>query len=467
MRFGYALPFALAMLLAGCAVGPNYKRPAVPVPGEFRGSAPNPAPGSIADTKWVDLFEDDALKQLIATALERNLDLAIATERIEQARARFGITRAEQFPFVNGQATFTTQQQSSQGAFRFLSPGTNSAASYTQVGVGLSWELDVWGRLRRLTESARAQYLASEEGRRAVTVSLVSDVMTNYFMLRERDLELEIAKQTRDAAENSLKLVVLRHNAGAATGLDEHQAEQFLYTATAQIAATQRDIEQTENALSLLLGGPPGDVARGRPLEDFTTPPDPPAGLPSSLLARRPDIREAEQNLIAANAQIGAARALYFPQISLTALFGGQSRSLGSLLSSPAQLWSIAPGAVLPIFNAGQIRSGVRLSEAQQRELVVAYRRSIYTALREVADALTAYQRTREQLAQQQQLLHALSESTRLSRLRYQGGIDSYLQVLDAERNLFQGELALAKLKLQVLGSYVQLYRALGGGWQA
>jgi multidrug efflux system outer membrane protein len=459
---------AICLFLTACAVGPNYKRPAVPTPDQFRGAAAQqPAPASIADTKWFDLFQDDTLKQLVSTALQQNLDLAIATERIAEARAQYGITRANQFPFVNAQATYSTQQQSSQGTFKFLAPGTNTAVSYTQIGIGVSWDIDLWGRLRRLSESARAQYLASEEGQRAVLVSLVGDVMTNYFTLRERDLELQIAKQTRDSAENSLRLVELRHNRGAATGLDVHQAEQFLFTAAAQIAATQRDIEQTENALSLLLGGPPTDIARGKALDDFTAPADPPAGLPSSLLERRPDIRAAEQNLISANAQIGAARALYFPDLSLTGLFGVQSRALGSLLSGPAKLWTLAPTAVMPIFNAGQVHAGVQLSEAQQRELVITYRRSIYTALREVADALAGYNRTREQTAQQQQLVNALSESTRLSRLRYQGGLDSYLQVLDSERNLFQGELALAKLKLQVLGSYVQLYRALGGGWQA
>ena len=457
----------LCLLMAGCAVGPNYHRPDVPTPPQYRGATTPAAPESLADTKWFDLFQDDSLKQLVSTALQQNLDLGIATERIEQARARYGITRADQFPFVNAQASVTTQQQSTQGAFRFLTPSSAPATTVTQAGIGLSWEIDLWGRLRRLTEAARAEYLASEEGRRAVVVSLVGDVMTNYFTLRERDLELQIANQTRDAAENSLKLVQLRHDRGAATGLDVHQAEQLLYTATAQIAATRRDIEQTENALSLLLGAPPQDIARGKALDQFAPPADPPAGLPASLLERRPDIRAAEQNLVAANAQIGAARALYFPQISLTGLFGGQSRALGGLLSGPAQLWTIAPGAVLPIFNAGQIRSGVRLSEAQQRELVITYRRSIYTALREVSDSLAGYSRTREQLAQQLSLVNALSETSRLSRLRYQGGLDSYLQVLDAERNLFQGQLALAKLKLQVLDSYVQLYRALGGGWQS
>jgi NodT family efflux transporter outer membrane factor (OMF) lipoprotein len=467
MRLRYSALAAPCLLLTGCAMGPNYKRPAVPAPDQFRGAPASTSPASLADTKWFDLFQDDSLKQLVSTALEHNFDLGIASERIQQARAQYGITRANEFPFLTAQASFTAERQSSLGSFRFIAPGTDLSASYAQAGAALSWEIDLWGRLRRLTESARAQYFSSEEGRRAVVVSLVGDVMMNYFTLRERDLELQIANHTRDIAQDSLRLVEVRHKLGAATGLDVSQAEQFLYTATAQIAATRREIEQTENALSLLVGRVPGDIQRGKELEEFTLPTDPPAGLPSSLLERRPDIRQAEQNLIAANAQIGAARALYFPQITLTGFLGGQSRSLTNLFTAPGRFWTLEPAAVLPIFNAGQIRSGVRLTEAQQRELVITYQRSIYAAFRDVSDALVAYQRTREQLAQQDQLVIALSESTRLSRLRYQGGLDSYLQVLDSERNLFQGQLTLAELRLQVMNSFVQLYRALGGGWQA
>jgi NodT family efflux transporter outer membrane factor (OMF) lipoprotein len=467
VRARYLALAGLSIALAGCAVGPDYKRPAIPAPPQFRGEPAGASGSSIADTKWFDLFQDEALKQLISAALEHNFDLNIAAERIQQARAQYRITRADQAPFLNVQGAFAAQRQSSVGSIRFVPAGTDLSASYTQAGGALSWDLDLWGRLRRLTESARAQYLATEEGRRAVVVALIGDVMTSYFTLRERDLELQIANQTRDIAQDSLRLVQLRHQRGAATGLDEHQAEQFLYTATAQIASIKRDIEQLENAMSLLIGQTPGDIPRGRDLDAFTTPPQPPAGLPSALLERRPDIRQAEQNLIAANARIGAARALYFPQISLTGFLGGQSRALTDLFTGPARLWTISPSALLPIFNAGQIRAGVRLSEAQKRELVIAYQRAIYTALREVSDALVGYQRTREQLGQQENLIHALSESARLSRLRYQGGIDSYLQVLDAERNLFQGQLALANLKLQVLNSFVELYRALGGGWQS
>jgi multidrug efflux system outer membrane protein len=453
-----------ALLLAGCAVGPNYKRPAVAVPDQYRGAAADAA--SLADKKWSALFADDALRQLVETALAHNFDLGIASERVLEARAQYHIQRADQFPNLAGQAGFTAGRTPGASSFQSLPPNASFQGSYWQAGLALNWELDFWGRLRRLSEAARAQYLATEEGRRGVVVSLIGDVMNDYFLLRERDLELEIAQRTRDIAQDNLRLVELRHARGAVTGLDVHQAEQLLYTATAQMASARRDIEQTGNALSLLAGKAPGEIARGKALEELETPAQIPAGLPSSLLERRPDIRQAEQALIAANARIGAAKALYFPQITLSGFLGGQSVALSRLFDTPERQQAIAPAVVLPLFNAGQIRAGVRYSEAQKREMVIAYRKAIYTGLREVSDALAGYSRTREQRTQQELLVQALTESTRLSNLRYKGGLDSYLQVLDSERNLFQGQLALAQLRLAELQSFVQLYRALGGGWE-
>lgn len=459
----FLLPMSLA--LAGCAVGPNYKRPATPVPPDYRGAAAGGSAASLADTKWAELFEDDALKQIIGEALRSNLDLAMATERVQQARARYGITAAGQLPAVLAQGQFTANRPSRIGSNRTV-PSGSLDSSYTQAGASLSWELDLWGRVRRLKESARAQYLETEEVRRGVIVSLIGDVAGSYFTLRERDLELDIARATRDVANRNLELVRLRHDRGAATGLAVHQAEQFLYTAAAQIASAERDIGQTENALSLLLGKLPGDIARGKPVDAFGLPVEIPAGLPSSLLERRPDIRQAEQTLIAANAQIGVAKAYYFPQISLTGFLGGQSRPLSELFTGPARYWTATPAAALPIFNAGAVRAGVRLSEARKREMLANYQKAVYTAFREVSDALIRYSGTREQRTQQDRLIHALEETDRLANLRYKGGLDSYLQVLDAERNLFQGRLTLAQLRLQELLSYVQLYKALGGGWQ-
>jgi len=454
------------VLLAGCVVGPNYQRPQVPVPPQFRSAPADTSAASLAETKWSDLFQDERLAALVSTALAQNFDLGIASERVEEARARFRITRAGAYPGLGVQAQFDADRNSRIGANPAVPVGESIDASYTQAGAGLSWELDLWGRLRRMTESARAQYLATEEGRRGVIVSLIADVTSNYFTLRERDLELEIAISTRGIAEDNLRLIRLRHDHGTATALDLHQAEQFLYIAGAQIAGAQRDIGQTENGLSLLLGQTPGEIARGKAVDDFGLPPELPPGLPSSLLDRRPDIRQAEDLLIAANAQIGVAKAYLFPQISLTAFLGGQSRSLMDLFTGPARQWTLAPAAVLPIFTAGEVRAGIRLSEAQKREMLLAYQKTIYNAFREVSDALVRYSDTREQRKQQDQLVRALTETARLSDLRYRGGVDNYLQVLDAERNLFQGRLALAQLRLGELVSYVQFYRALGGGWR-
>ena len=461
-----ALCCSLAVLLAGCTVGPNYKRPAVAVPDSYRGAAAAAAEASLADAKWPDVFPDETLKRLISTAIEHNFDLALASERIEEARARYRIAGANQFPFVYGGVSETGTQTAVIGS-AVNPPSTRpEAISYSQVGAALSWELDLWGRIRRLKESARADYLATEEDRRGVMVSLIANVAGGYFTLRERDLELEIARGTHEIADRNLNLVRLRHEHGAATGLDVHQAEQFLYLATVREASVERDIGQAENALSLLLGSLPGDIPRGKPIDGFALPPELPPGLPSSLIGRRPDIREAEQKLISANAQIGVAKANYFPQISLTGAFGGQSRALTELFTAPARYWTLAPGAVLPIFTAGQVRVAVRLTEAQQREMLTSYQKTGYTAFREVSDALIGYGRTREQRGQQDRLVEALTETTRLATLRYQGGADSYLQVLSAESDLFQAQLAQAQLRLQERLAFVDFYRALGGGWQ-
>ncbi len=317
---------ALSLLaLAGCTMGPNYQRPKVELPGGFRG-APTSAgmTTSIADTKWQNLFHDQTLNQMIESALAHNFDLQIAAQRVEEARFQLGITRANQYPFVNAQAGFTGTRSSGLASLP-VPPGTNLSASFTSLGAALSWELDIWGRLRRQTEAARATYLASEEGRRAVGVSLVSDVMETYFQLLEQDLELEISRKTLGLANDSLKLVDLRRQRGAASGLDVSQAEQLIHTAGAQMAAAERTIAQSENMLSLLQGSEPGPQARGRKLEEIQVPAELPPGLPATLLERRPDIRQAEQNLVAANAQIGAARTLYFPQLSLAPSSAGRA----------------------------------------------------------------------------------------------------------------------------------------------
>jgi multidrug efflux system outer membrane protein len=460
------LLIAGTLLLSGCVMGPNYQRPKLDTPAAFRGADAPAGEVSLADSRWSDLFKDPVLTDLITTALRQNYDIRIAAERVLEARAELGITDSDLFPTLDVNGTFAANRNSLIGSNRFLPAGVSNDVSYTQLGFRLGWELDVWGRLRRLRESARAQYLASEEARHGVTTTLVADVTAAYLALREFDLELEIARKTRDLGEDGLRLTTLRQQSGAATALDVHQAEQVLRSASAQIAASERSIAQEENALSVLLGRAPGDVPRGKRLDELAAPAEVPAGLTSTLLTRRPDIREAEQTLIAANAQIGAARALYFPEISLTGFMGGQSRALTDLFTGPARQWSVSPVASLPVFNAGRLRSNVKFTEAFQRETLARYEKTIQTAFREVSDSLIAYRKTTEQLEQQQLLVTALSESNRLSLVRYQGGLDSYLQVLDAERNLFQGQLAEAVVRGNSLLSIIQLYRALGGGWQ-
>ena len=459
-----AVTLLAAAVATSCTVGPDYKRPPVELPVTHRGAGQTSA-ASLADVKWFELFNDDRLTKVVDTALKQNFEVRIAAERVLQARAAYGITRADQFPAVDVSGGVTALRNSQVGATRGIPPGVDTSVSYTQFGFSLGWELDVWGRLRRLSEAARAQYLATEEARQAVITTLVADVTDTYLALRALDLELEIAARTRDVASNNLQLIQERRNAGIASGVDVQQAEQLLYTATGQIASLEREIAQAENALSLLLGQAPTDVPRGRPLEAFQAPPSVPVGLPSALLERRPDIRQAEQQLIAANAEIGAAKAEYFPRISLTGFFGGQSRALAELLTGPGRIASASLGATAPIFNAGKTRANVRLAEAVKGEAVVNYQRAIYTALRDVADSLAGYVKTSEQRAEQERLVQALRTSAQLSTERYQGGLDSYLPVLDAQRNLFEGELQLARLHQQQLSSIVQLYRALGGGW--
>jgi multidrug efflux system outer membrane protein len=458
-----------AILLTSCAVGPNYKRPVVPAPAQYR--QPEPIAGasdksSLSDLAWSSLFRDEVITNLVRTALTQSYDLQAATQRVLEARAQLGISRSQLAPQVTASGGFTAARTSSIGSFNFIPPGTNLADSYTQAGLNVSWELDIWGRIRRLNESARAQYLAQEEARHAVISTLIADVITTYLTMRELDMELDIGRKTKEIAENGLKLTNLRKERGVSTGLDVRQAEQLLYTATAQIAATERAIAETENSLNVLLGQNPGEVPRGKSLVQLVGPSTIPAGLPSDLLERRPDIREAEQTLIAANAQIGAAKAQFFPQISLTSVLGVQSRALGDLFSGPARNADIAPAGVLPLFNAGQLRNNLRLTEAQQREAVANYRKTIQNAFQEVSSALADYDKNRQQRSQEELLVKALEDTDRLSTLRYKGGLDSYLQVLDAERNEFSGELTLAQLRKNELLSIVQLYRALGGGWQ-
>ena len=458
-------------LLAGCTVGPKYRRPTVKSPDVFRGTADPtaaPDPNSFADLKWFEVFKDSQLQELIRTALVENYDIRDAVARVSAARANLGITRADQFPNVAASADITTLRNSASGAVP-ISAGLLLSPTRTFGSVLLnlfSFEVDIWGRLRRQTEAARAEWRASEEDRKAVMTILVGDVASTYFSLLELDTELGISKRTLATREESLRLIKVRQQGGVATMLDVRQAEQLVYSAAATIPDIERLIEQTENLISLLLGKNPGSVTRGRALIEQEQPSSVPAGLPSSLLERRPDIRAAEQNLIAANANIGVAKAAYFPQISLTGFLGSESSSLSGLFTGPTRVWQFVPQVTQPIFTAGRIKSNVRLAEAQQQIALVQYQRSIQTAFSDVSNALVEHRKVREIRAQQELLVTTLQDRSRLAYLRYRGGVDTLLNALDADRDLFSAELSLAQTRRDQLLAVVLLYRALGGGWQ-
>src|SRR5437867_13106885 len=459
----------VAGVLSGCMVGPDYQRPGLPSPAVFRGTpepAAPPDPTSLGDLRWFEVFQDAQLQALIQTALVANYELRDAVARVDEARANLGITRSEQFPTIAASADITTLRASRHG----LQPVPASVDRDRTVGSVLlhllSFEVDVWGRLRRATEAARAEVLAAEDTRQAVLTTLVSDVATAYFVLLELDRELEIAQRTLALRQNSLGLIQVRQQGGVATLLEVRQAEQLVYSASQVIPDTERLIEQTENQIRLLLGQPPGDVPRGQPLTAQAQPPTVPPGLPSALLERRPDLRAAEQTLIAANANIGVAKAAYFPTISLTGLLGYESNQLSSLFKGASGLWQFVPQVTQPIFTAGRITSQVHLAEAQQQEALVQYEQTIQTAFREVSDALVQSRRVTEIRTQQALLVTPLHDRTRLAYMRYQGGVDTLLNALDADRDLFNAELSLAQTQRNELLALVQLYKALGGGWQ-
>jgi outer membrane protein, multidrug efflux system len=470
MRKSLIAPVLTAALLAGCVVGPNYHRPSMQTPGAFRAAAPTTAsdPASLADLKWFEVFKDEELQELERTALTQNYDLRDATTRIEAARANLGITRSNQFPNVSANADISTIRFSRDGGQSLPAsfvPSQNRTFGGATLSL-LSFELDFWGRLRRATEAARANLLGAEENRKAVMTTLVSEVAAAYFSLRELDYQLEISQRTLATRQESLELIKNRQSGGVATLLDLRQGEQLVYTATETIPALQQAIEQTENQISLLLGRSPGEVMRGLSLTEQVLPPDVPAGLPSALLDRRPDIRAAEQNLIVANAEIGVAKAAYFPQISLTGFLGGQGTQLSSLFSGPSAVWNFTPQVTQPIFTAGRLKANVQLSEALRESALVQYEKTIQTAFTEVSNALIAHQRIRESRAQQELLVAALQDRTQLAYVRYRGGVDTLLNALDSDRDLFQAELTLSQIRLSELDSVVQLYKALGGGWQ-
>ena len=467
-------PLVVALLLVSMLLGsPAYvvaqqsQRPTVQKPGTFRGDTrTQPDAQSIANLKWFELFQDQRLQDLIREALTYNYDLRQAVARIDAARANYGITRADQFPTIGASGDVSNQRLSRSGAFDLPKPAKRDRSFGSVLLNLLTFELDIWGRLRKATAAAKADLLATQEIRLAVITTLVSDVASSYFALRELDYELDISRRTLTSRQESLRIIKLRQSQGIATMLEVRQAEELVYDATEVIPALERSIQQTENFLSYLTGKNPGAIARGLSLTEHQLLPDVPAGLPSDLIERRPDIRAAENSLIAANARISVAKKAYFPRISLTAFLGFESGQLTELFSGSRSVWNVFGEITQPIFTGGRLKSNVRLTQAERDFLLIDYQKTIQSAFREVSDSLIAYQKTREVRTQRALLVETLRDRTRLSYLRYTGGVATLLDYLDADRELFEAERSLALARRDELLSVVQLYKALGGGWQ-
>jgi multidrug efflux system outer membrane protein len=455
------------LLVSNVAGQKKYQPPAVKTPDTFRGTDAtlHTDQNSIGDLKWFDVFRDVELQKLVRTAMDQNYDLRAAVARINAERANLGLARSNQFPQFEASADLTSTHSSRNG---LAIPGQGGRSrSLGSVLLNLfTFELDIWGRLRQETKAARAELRASEEDRKAVMTTVVGDVATGYFSLLELDSELDIARRTLSTRENSLRLIRLRHQGGIATLLDVRQAEELVYQASQTIPDTERLIEQTENRINLLLGNNPATIPRGQSLTEQQELPEVPAGLPSSLLERRPDIRAAEQRLEAQHALVYAAKAAYFPRISLTGLLGFQSNQLSNLFSGPSGAWSFVPQITQPIFTAGRLKSNVKFAQAQRELALIEYQQSIQTAFHDVSDALVQYRKEKEIRTQQELLVTTLRDRSRLAYLRYQGGVDTLLNALDADRDLFNAELSLTQTRRNELLSIVQLYKALGGGWQ-
>jgi multidrug efflux system outer membrane protein len=460
-----------ALMLSACMVGPNYHRPVVQTPTSFRGpdeSQQSEARAkSFADLPWWEVFHDPKLQQQIRTALKQNYDLRLAVERVNAARAQVGIVRSNEFPMVSVNPEFAGGK-TDQGI---------KSNIFTLAG-DVVFQADLFGRYRRATEAARAQLLATQDAQETVILTLVSDVASDYFLLRDLDLQLQIAKQTVQTQENSVSLTQLRLEHGVGTTLDVLQARQVLDTANAQIPDLERQIGQTEDAISILLGDYPHGVPRGTTLGietpngwqwSETLTPQLPAGLPSALLERRPDIREAEQNLVAANANIGVAKAMFFPQISLLGSGGGawgHSTFLGQSIGAPLGVGSYAASAAQPIFEGGALRNNLRYAKSQDRQALISYQQTIQRAFGDVSDALIGNEKYHGVRERQEQTVKDLQASVDVSLMRYRGGTANYLEVLDSQRSLFQAELTLAQARNNEYQSLVQLYKALGGGWK-
>lgn len=450
-----------ALALAGCTLGPDYKRPDIKSPAAFQYEPKDAA--ATADTLWWKQFQDPRLDQLIDEALQHNTNVQIAAANVEQAAAFLTQTRSQLFPTI-GYGAGAQRERTVEPAFASLIPNYPNPASAYQAALQASWEIDLWGRIRRQSEAAYANVLATDEARRGVILSLVAQVASSYLQLRGLDAQLDVAKKTLQTYKESVDLFTLQFQYGQVSMMNVAQAQSQYETAAAQIPLIESQIAQTQNSLTVLIGRDPGPILRGKSVYDLKLP-QVPAGVPSQLLERRPDLNQAEQQLIAANAQIGAAKALYFPTISLTGAFGNASADLSKLFSGPSRVWSYAGSVVGPIFSFGAISGQVTQAEAAQNAALLNYQLSIRNAFADVDNALVANQKLKEQLDAQVKLVAALQQYNELARLQYDGGYTSYSTVLQAEQALFPAELNLASIRAQLFASAVNIYKAMGGGW--
>jgi len=456
MRAIVASTAALLLTLCGCKVGPNYQRPAVDVPSQYRGLAPGLGAGQpFGEMKWESVFTDEVLQSLIKEALTNNYDFRIAASNILQAEASLGVTRANQLPTLSG--TFGVQNQRS-AAY----PG---APTFDTAGLQLNYLVDFWGQYRRATEAARANLLASQYAQRLVQTTLIASVASAYFQLRQLDSQLDFSRQTVASDQDSLRINTINYKGGEYAITDVYQAKLLVEQAEAEVITLQQSIEQTENQLSLLLGRNPGAINRGLPLVDEPHLDEVPVGLPSAILERRPDVRQAEESLVAANANVGVAKAAFFPQIPLTASFGASSTALTSFLQGPATFWALGGELSQPLYTGGRITSGYRLALAQREQAELTYKQTVQQAFADVSNGLVAYRQSRLYRVKLQEQTTTYRETSRLANVRFTGGATSFLEVLTTQQQYFSSELQTTQAWYAELQSYVQLYQALGGGW--
>jgi len=462
MKWGSYLFLITVLFLGGCKLGPNYKRPTVPVPTGWK--EPVPLDTSLANLQWWDVFQDPQLQELIRISLEENRDLKIAYERIEEARAFYGFQKADLYPRVDANAGIAGQETSHDSVVKIPEDVDTSKPIYT-LNASVFWELDFFGRIRRATEAEQAIMLSTEQGMRFTVISLVASVAQAYMELRDLDLRLQISRETLKSRADYVDLAKLRFEGGLTSELDYRQAEAEYNRTLAIVQDFERQVSNKENEISVLLGRNPGSILRGRGLEEQPLPPQVPAGLPSTLLERRPDILEAEQLLVSSNARIGEAKALLWPNITLTGFFGWETTEFSNLVSSPARTWSIGLNLIQPIFNAGKNQRNVEVQESRYRQQLYSYESTILQAFREVEDSLIDYQKFGEQRVSQAARVEANRRVLELAEVRYRGGVSNYLEVLDAQRSLFDSQLDSVVAIRDELVALIRLYKALGGGW--